>query len=454
VAIDGANNIIYFRGDTDKYLKMPQGQPTMNVVELARRGIASHIDLAIRSARRQRAEARRDNIFLSDSPDGPAVDILVRPVPMQDQDTDCFMVIFKENPRAAIRTEIVADNDGKKKKRGKSSEKDQHVLELEHELKRAREELQASLEEMETSNEELKSANEELLSSNEELQSTNEELETSREELRSVNEELSGLNAENQEKIENLNRARDDMRNLLDTIEVATVFLDLDLNIKSYTPALTRLFSIRKGDIGRPLSEINTSLGHDGFFDDVRSVLHSPQNIQREVMARNGKWYSMRIIPYRSPEKEIRGVLATFIDIDERRILEAALQYTQSIVDTVREPMLVLDKDLGVLSANRSFYDIFRVAEQETVGKRIYDLGNRQWDIPSLRKLLEEVVPQNSHFNNYPVEHDFPLIGRRKMLLNARRLYDELGSQRILLAIEDVTGQSFADTVFTENRTE
>ncbi len=451
VVVDGADNVIYFRGGANRYLPHPDGKATMNIIELARPGLASHIEMALRSARRQKTEARRENITLADSPDDPAIDILARPVPVQDQAAECFMVIFKEVSRREIPAVEKADTDGKTRKRGKPSEKDRHILELEHELKRSREDLQATLEEMETANEELKSSNEELLSSNEELQSTNEELETSREELRSLNEELSGLNAENQEKIELLNRARDDMRNLLDTIDVATIFLDLDMNIQGSTPALSRLFGIRKSDIGRPLSEISTSIEHDTLFEDIGSVLHSLVKVEKEVRTKDNRWYFMRIVPYRSRENEVIGVLITFIDIDQRRILEAALRYTKNIIDTVREPLLVLNGDLSVLSASRSFFNMFRVAEEETIGKPLYQLGNKQWDIPRLRKLLEEIIPQNSHFSNYPVEHDFPLIGRRRMLLNARRLYDEFGSQKVLLAIEDVTDQPFTDTLFSEN---
>ncbi len=247
---------------------------------------------------------------------------------------------------------------------------------------------------MEASNEELKASNEELLSSNEELQSTNEELETSREELRSVNEELSTLNTENLDRIEQLTRAQDDMRNLLNTIEVATIFLDSDLNIKSFTPAVTKLFSLRESDIGRPISEITSSLKYEGLVADARETLRTLATITREVETKDGRWYSLRIIPYRTQQNEITGLVLTFLDIDEKRILQAALHYTQSIVDTVREPMLVLDKELKVVSANRSFYRTFQVVEPETVGKPVYDLGNKQWDIPELRKLLEEIIPQ------------------------------------------------------------
>jgi two-component system, chemotaxis family, CheB/CheR fusion protein len=180
--------------------------------------------------------------------------------------------------------------------------------------------------------------------------------------------------------------------------------------------------------------------------------LHSLTKIEKEVRSKNNHWYSARIQPYRSKGNEVGGVLLTFFDIDERRILQAALGYTQSIVDTVREPILILAEDLSVLSANRSFYNAFRVTEKETIGGHVYELGNRQFDIPGLRSLLEQVISENTQFNDYPVSADFPMTGHRRMLLNARSLYDELGSRRILLAVEDVTDRPFMDKLFSENR--
>jgi two-component system CheB/CheR fusion protein len=451
VVIDNADNIVYVRGDTDKYLKLPEGKATMNIVEMARRGLASHLSMAIRSARRNKAEARRQARKV-DSPGISSVDILVKSAPLQGQSHEYLMVIFKESPPGeASPVDVKA---GKIRKRGRLSEKDRYIEEMEQELKHSKEDVQATIEELETSNEELKSANEELLSSNEELQSTNEELETSREELRSVNEELSGLNTENQERIDQLYSAQDDMRNLLNSISVATVFVDPDLNIKRYTPAATEFFSIRESDIGRPISEISCTLEYGSLQEDILKVLRTLAKVEREVKTKDGRWYSLRIMPYKNREEIISGALLTIFDIDEQRIVEAALHYTQNIVDTVREPMLVLDSELRVLWANRSFYQVFRTAEEETKGRCIYELGNRQWNIPELKRLLEEIIPQNSHFNNYPVEHDFPVIGPCRMLLNARRLYDELGSQKILLAIEDVTDKPWMKQLFSETQPE
>ena len=231
------------------------------------------------------------------------------------------------------------------------------------------------------------------------------------------------------------------MRNLLNTLEVATIFLDNDLNIQSFTPAATKLFSLRETDIGRPIIEITSKLKYGALTDDARKTLDSLTVVNREVETLDGRWYSLRIIPYRTRQNEITGLVLTFLDIDERHIIQAALHFTQSVIDAVREPMLILDQELKAISANRSFYQTFKVQEKETLGQPVYELNNRQWDIPELRKLLEEILPQNKSFENFRVTHDFPQIGRKKLLLNARRLYDELGSQRILLAIYDVHGR-------------
>jgi two-component system CheB/CheR fusion protein len=438
VVTDNAFNIVYVRGDTGKYLKLGDGLVTMNILDQARKGLRTYLSLALRKANTQNTEVIRPGVMIEVDNQLQPVTIIVRPLPGQSHPSH-FMVVFRE-----AQLQEAPEVKGKLRGAGKEAftERDQHIAELEQELKQSKENLQAMVEELEASNEELKSSNEELLSTNEELQSTNEELQTSQEELRSVNEELSTLNTENQDRIEQLVKAQDDMRNLLNTTEVATIFLDSDLNIQSFTSAATRLFSLRDSDRGRPINEITSSLKYDGLVADAQDTLRTLKTTEKEIDSKEGKWYVLRIIPYRTQQNEITGLVLTFIDIDQRKILQAALHYTQNIVDTVREPMLVLDKDSKVVSANRSFYQTFRVKRSETEGRLVYELGNRQWNIPDLRKLLQEVIPQNNEFENYLVTHDFPNIGLRKMLLNARKLYDELGSQRILLAIEDITEQN------------
>ncbi len=319
------------------------------------------------------------------------------------------------------------------------------ISELEHELKSTREDLQSSIEELETSNEELMSTNEELQSSNEELQSTNEELETSREELQSVNEELMTVNAELQSKIDELTQANNDMKNLVSSTRIATIFLDNSLRIKSFTPEIVALFSLIGTDIGRPISDIVSKLDYPEFIPDIREVLTTSQLKEKTIRHPEGRWYLARVLPYRLNNEAVDGVVITFVDVTAHRllgVLEPALAIAKGIIETLREPFLVLGPDLKVVSANKAFYQVFHVSHSETAGKFIYDLGNQQWDIPGLRELLEKILPESTELHDFEVEHNFPEIGLRKMLLNARRITREgAGTETILLGIEDVTGK-------------
>lgn len=317
--------------------------------------------------------------------------------------------------------------------------------ELEKELQYTKEHLQTVIEEMETSQEELKSANEELQSTNEELQSSNEELITSKEEMQSLNEELTSLNYELQSKNEELSGANNDMKNLLDGIQVPTLFLDNDLKIKRFTSHATKIISLIQGDVGRPIADIVSNLRYERLVDDAREVIQTLVSKQLQVQAKDDAWYTMRIVPYRTAENFIDGVVITFSDITTLKKLEETLkertEYAENIFATVREPMLVLNGYLKVISANPSFYREFHVAPQETEGRLLYELGNGQWSIPALKRLLSEILPQDAKVEGFLVEHDFPEIGRRKMLLNARQIIqdDKSRQQLILLAMENIT---------------
>ena len=323
-------------------------------------------------------------------------------------------------------------------KAGKSPrDKDERLQEAERELLYTRETLQATVEELQASNEELKSTNEEMQSTNEELQSTNEELETSREELQSMNEELITVNSELQGKIDQLSLAEADMKVLLENTHIGIIFLDRHLRIERFTLEAKKAFNLIPSDVGRPLHDIRSNLEYDDVEKDAKEVLESLQNKEREIQTKDGEWYLMQIVPYRSAENTIVGVVLTFTDITE---VKRASGF-ESIVETVREPLVVLDGGLKVMFANKAFYRTFQVSKEETEKRLIYELGNGQWDIPELRRLLGEILPQNNKFEDFRVEHDFPGIGRKRMLLNARRIVGKVGDEgaMILLAIEDVT---------------
>jgi PAS domain-containing protein len=297
---------------------------------------------------------------------------------------------------------------------------------------------------MQTSQEELKSANEELQSTNEELQSTNEELTTSKEEMQSMNEELQTVNAELQVKVDDLSRMNNDMKNLLDSTEIATVFLDNALRVRLFTIGSNRVYKLIPGDVGRLITDISSDMLYPELAEDAREVLRTLAFHEKQVAARDGRWFTVRIMPYRTLENMIDGVVITFTDITVYRTLEAKLrearEFAENIVDTVREPIVILDAELRVVSASRSFYQSFKVKPENTEKQYIYDLGNHQWDIPKLRKLLEDILPKITTFDDFEIEHDFLDVGKRTMLLNGRKIFSEGGkTQLIVLAIEDVT---------------
>ena len=434
VIINEKEDILYFHGKTGKYLEPAPGKAGFKILEMAREGLKHELNVAIRKSIAQKKEVTFKELNVKTNGSFQTVNLIVRPLVKPDMQ-GLIMVIFEDVP---------AKPSKPVKKTHTKQETNKYVADMELELKSTRENLQTTIEEMETSNEELQSTNEEFQAANEELQSANEELETSREELQSVNEELMTLNAEHQTKIEENLRSINDMNNMLTSTEIATVFLDNDLCIKGFTPAATKIINLKQTDIGRQLNDFSYNIIYENLFDDVSGVLNTLVFRETEVPDKNGNRYLMRILPYRTTENVIDGAVVTFIDITERKQAEKkehdAKIFLEAIVETVRESLIILDKDLRVISANRSFYRIFETSKEETENKYIFEIKNRSWDIPALRKLMEEILPENTVFNDFEVEHEFPGIGCKKMLLNARRIYQEgAGEERILLAIEDVS---------------
>ena len=440
VIINEKGDILYIHGRTGKYLEPAPGNVRFNVIDMARDGLRTELNIAIHRVVTQKKDVIFQNLNVKTNGAFQTINLTVKPI-KESTMQGLIMVTFEDVPSTRPSRPVKSTYRSKQVK--------EHIAELENELKSTKENLQATIEELQTSNEELKSANEELMSANEELQSTNEELNASKEELQSLNEELVTLNAEHQVKIEEQSRTVSDLNNVLASTEIATFFLDNDLRIRGFTPAATKIINLIKTDIGRPVSDIVSNLEYKDLLSDVKEVLDTLVLKEKEIRHKKGFWYLLRILPYRTIDNIIDGVVITFIDITERKRLEQmekdARIYAQSIVDTVQESILVLDKDMRVISANPSFYSTFHVSPAETENKFIYDIGNSQWDIPRLRELLEEILPGNTHFKNFEVDHVFPGIGRKVMLLNARRIYQEgVGIERIFLAIEDITERKLA----------
>ncbi|MDD5250636.1 MAG: chemotaxis protein CheB [Rhodocyclaceae bacterium] len=436
VVTDAKGSILYVHGDTGRYLRPAPGQASLNVVDMAREGLQLELRGAVHAAAQGGPTTNRE-VALNSNGELHVVSLSVRPLPDADAAAGLLLVSFQEVPRQAP-----AQPRGGKRLAGLAASR--RVEELERELAYTKENLQATIEEQQASNEELKSANEEMQSTNEELQSTNEELETSKEELQSVNEELVTVNAELQSKIEQLAGMQNDMKNLLDNISVGTVFLDEQLVIRRFTREAARVYRLVATDVGRPLADIKSDIEGRDLLAEAAAVLDTLVPCECEVRSAGGSWYLARIQPYRTVDNVIEGVVLTLTDITKRVVAEAAISaaraLAEEIVDTVREPLIVLDANMQVVAAGRAFFRKFGVTAQETLGRTIYELGNRQWDIPALRELLETILPRNQGFDGYEVDHEFPGIGRCHLLLNARRLAGRAGeTPLILLAMEDAS---------------
>jgi two-component system CheB/CheR fusion protein len=428
VLINGRGDILHVYGRTGKYLEMASGDAAMNILPMARSGLRRGLTIALHRAVAHKEAARYRGLRVKTNSESVAIDLTVRPVGMSPEGAaipDLFLVIMEEASAGPVGKNAAPDGGGP------AMHIDGLIATLEQELRTKEEYLQTTLEETETSNEE--------------FQSTNEELETSKEELLSLNEEMTTTNAELQSKVSDLARANNDMNNLLAGTGVGTIFVDNKLRITRFTPAATQLINLIQTDIGRPVGDIVSNLaGYNSLVEDVQAVLDNLISREAEVQTRAGSWYLMRILPYRTLENVIEGAVITFMDITGRKRTEQALAESralaESIVATVREPLVVLDENLRVIMANSAFYRTFQVQPDETLGHLLYDLGNRQWDIPALRRLLEDILPQNTVFEDFEVTHEFERIGSRKMLLNARRIENEAGRSRlILLAIGDMT---------------
>ena len=433
VVTDLKGNILHVHGETGRYLRPAPGQPTLNVVEMAHQDLQLELRTAIQGAASRGIQTMGRKVSARSGGDLQQLSFSVRSLAHPGSSDGLLLLSFQP-----LAEETPAKPDGES---ATEAEDDPRIQELKRDLDYTRENLHATIEELQASNEELKSTNEEMQSTNEELQSTNEELETSQEELQSLNEELVTVNGELQANIEQLAGMQNDMKNLLDNINIGTLFLDDSLSIRRYTRNAVEIYHLVPSDVGRPLCDVKSHLEDSDLLTAARTTLDTLVPFEAEMGSANGTWYRARIQPYSTLDNVIDGVVLTFVDITEmkhaREELQEAQEFAEGIVDTVRQPLLVLDHTLRIVSASRSFYQHFRLAPGQTVGCPIYELDDHKWDIPALRELLETVLPRDRSFDGYAVDQDDAKVGRTRMLLSARRIVNKWrATELILLAIE------------------
>jgi two-component system CheB/CheR fusion protein len=319
VLTNDKGDIVYISGRTGKYLEPAAGKANWNIFAMAREGLRFDLSSAFQKAIRQKGAIVAKGLKVGEGDTTQSVDITVQMIEEPEALRGMVMIVFKN----------VATPPPEKKapRRSKATLSDNaRVMELEQELREAHDSLQKTREEMQSSQEELTSTNEELQSTNEELQSTNEELTTSREEMQSLNEELQTVNAEQQSKMEELARLNNDMRNLLNSTEIVTVFLDNDLHIQRFTPGADKLFKLIPNDVGRALSDIVNDLHYPEMIDEAREVLRTLIFSEKQIATTDGRWYAVRIMPYRTMEDVIAGVVITFSNTTATKALETQLR--------------------------------------------------------------------------------------------------------------------------------
>jgi two-component system CheB/CheR fusion protein len=439
VVVDESLEILQFRGDTRPYLEPAQGPASLSLLRMARKGLLAGLRQAVQEAKVSRLRVHRSGLKLLDGRGFRGVDIEVIPLQVPSAQHNCFLILFDGS---------VAASPTVKERKADPGPADRVLAE---ELAATREYLQtiiddqaASNQDLLTAHEDVLSGNEELQSLNEELQSFNEELETAKEELQSSNKELATLNEELRHRNDELVHLSDDLVNLLGSLHVPVILLGPDLRLHRFTPGAAKLFNLLPSDQYRLLSDLRSSFDLPDLEEVILLSISTATAVEREVQDRSGRWYSLRIHPYRTAGNKIDGAVMVLVDIDGLKRnageLAKARDFADSIVQTVREPLLVLNDDLRVEQANCAFYDFFQVWSEETVGRRLDTLGGGEWSSPALQELLESVLRDGIDINGFEVEGDFPEIGRRAMVLNARRVRQaEAEPAKVLLAMDDWT---------------
>lgn len=432
--------VVQFRGQTGTYLELPPGTATFDLLRLAREELRAGLRSTIDQARQAGAPTCSAILALRSGPKRVSIEVipLLPPIVAERH----FIVLFREEQPllvvAAKGPQTAADQAARQ------------VVEevLRNELASTRAYLQSVIEQLEAGNEELRVAHEEVVSSNEQLQTTNEEIQTAREELQATNEELSTVNDEMLQRNAEAMRVNDDLSNVLYSVGIAILILGRDSRVRRFTPAAARLLNLIATDVGRPISNIKSNLRAPDLVQLVADVLEHLTPLERTVTDESGHWYQLTVKPYLTTDRKVDGAVVTIVDVDAiqrgKAMLAEALDYAEGIVDTVRDPLLVLDEHRKVRSANRSFYRKFQVSREELEGKSFEQLGNPRWVPPVLIAALERLAA-------HPATEDARLedtpsrFAGRSMLVSGRPLLRAGQAPWVLLAFEDLTEQMRSD---------
>jgi len=363
VVVDDRLDVVHMAGSIDPFIALAKGKPSLNVYKMFPNHVAVAVVTAIHKVRKEGNEIvyRRFKTGLADA---PVVDLTIRPFSRRNKAYSHLTIVIFAEPQSDEPLPPSGDAE---------LEQNVHhrVLELEQELLRAEETLQIAIEDLETSNEELQATNEELVAANEELQSANEE-------LQSVNEELLTVNSEYQMKIQELIDLNNDMDNFLVSTKIGTIFLDTDLCIRRFTPAATKEIHLLDIDIGRPISHIKHHFEYDDFLADAKAVMETSASIEKEVRSDQGRWYSLRMLPYRTADQLVQGVVITFVDITDLKLLNNELKIISYAIDHSPSIVVIADPDGVIRYVNPKFTQQTQYGKDDLADMRLQQLS--RWE--------------------------------------------------------------------------
>jgi two-component system CheB/CheR fusion protein len=413
VLVNENGNILYITGRTGKYLEPVAGKANWNINAMAREGLREQLPTAFKKAMQNYEPAYLHNISIGANGERLLVDVSVQRLKGPDPIKGMILVVFTDMP---AKTETLNIKTEKRKPGGR-----QHELEVK--LQKSYEDLQSTREEMQSSQEELKSTNEELQSTNEELQSINEELTTSKEEMQSLNEELQMVNLELQSKVSDYAQANSDMKNLLNSTEIATLFLDKELNIRRYTDSVTSVIKLRNADIGRPFTDLVTNLQYPEMETHARRVIKTLRTAEATIPTNDERWFHVRIMPYITSDDRIDGLVITFFDISLTKKLEIELKNTNAelltkekalavsevryrrLFESAKDGMLILDAETGkILDVNPFLMEMLGYSKQEFVEKKIWEIGCLKDIAANHDKFVELQNKEWVRYENLPLE--------------------------------------------------
>jgi two-component system CheB/CheR fusion protein len=435
--IDERMNVLQSRGQTSQFLEITPGAVSWNLMRVVREGLANEIRVAVQRAIQENVPAVANIVTLDKQWGEQSVQVDVLPITSASARPRCFLVLFqnvdKGNARRATEQSALPQLT--------VDEKDRLIAQLRQDLSSTRFHLQALIEERDAQNQELVSANEEIQSANEELQSTNEELETTKEELQSANEELQTVNDELQQRNNVLTQTGNDLNNLLNSVNIPLLMLTSDLHIRQFTPPMQRLLSVRPADIGRSISEIRLQLSIENIEPLLNEVLETLGTRELEVQDREGRWYLLRVRPYRTSDNKIEGLVVVLVDIDQlqrsQQHLVDARDFASSVVESVPLPIVVLSQDCKIRTVNTAFRELTGMQTIELEGRSLPDLANLLWGLDEMRERLKPLL-HSQPGSSVEFEHHSTLGQRRTLLIKAQALSTE-GNRVLLLMLEDIT---------------